>query len=59
MQEFFSHCIAAILHTENFANIALLILSNTLLGHHNDSNKMKGKNKVDQNPPFGPLKFFS
>ena len=61
MHEFFSRCIAAILHKENFVNIELFSSIwefETLPSHHNDSNKMKGKNKIDQNPPFGPLKSF-
>ena len=43
-------------------NIVLFILRGKfeifLPNHHNDSNKMKGKNRIDQNPPFGPFKSF-
>ena len=48
-------------HKENFVNIELLSLIRefeTLPSHHNDRNKMKGKNILDQNPPFGPLEVF-
>ena len=60
MHEFFHRCIAAILHKESFVDFELHVFSfiqefETLPSHHNDSNKIKGKNKIDQNPPFGPL----
>ena len=61
MHEFFCLCIATILHKGNFVNIepfSLIREFETLPSHHNDSNKMKGKNKTDQNLPFGPLKSF-
>ena len=60
MHEFFSRCIAAILHKENFVNIELFSLIRefeTLPSHHNDSNKMKSKNKIDQNPPLKSFLF--
>ena len=49
LQDFFSHWISAILHKENFVNIALFILIGefeNFPSDHNDSNKMKGKNKI-------------
>ena len=62
MQEFFSHCIAAILHKENFVNIALFILIRefgTRDSHHNDSNKIKGKNKMIEIHLLAPWSLFS
>ena len=61
MHGFFSRCIAVILHKENFVNIELFSFIRefeTLPNHHNDSNKMEGKNKIDQKSNFWPLEVF-